>query len=63
MNIEHELEMLEEIAVKKLEGVAAMRGTIHDYRNILNTVDAAMHAVNRAQRAIYVAHEKLVRKD
>ena len=63
MNIEHELEMLEEIAVKKLEDVAAMQGTIHDYRNIMITVDAAMHAVNRAQRAIYQAHEKLVRKD
>lgn len=63
MNIEHELEMLEEIAVKKLEGIAAMRGTIHDYRNIVNTVDAAMHAVDRAQRAIYRAHKKLEQKD
>ena len=63
MNIEHELIMLEETAVTKLENVAAMRGTIHHYRNIMNTVDAAMHAVNRAQRAIYQAHEKLAQKD
>ena len=63
MNIEHELEMLEEIAVRKLEGVAAMRGTLHDYRYIMNTVDAAMHAVDRAQRAIYRAHRKLEQKD
>ena len=63
MGVERELEMLEEIAVKKLEDVAAMRGTIHDYRNIMITVDAAMHAVNRAQRAIYQAHEKLAQKD
>ena len=63
MGVERELEMLEEIAVKKLEDVAAMRGTIHDYRNIMITVDAAMHAVNRAYRAVYQAHERLAQKD
>ena len=59
MTIEDELIMLEETAVTKLENVAAMQGTIHDYRNILMHVDRAMRAVNNAYITISRARDRL----
>lgn len=62
MDVERELEMLEEIAVKKLEGVAAMHGIIQDYRNILIAVDIPMRAIDRVYKALHQAHERLAQK-